>query len=52
MKDVGEEVGPSNVVQVVADSARACKLVGLMVKGAHKHIFGPMLCTCIEQYHA
>ena len=39
LREAVEEVGPSNVVQVVTNSARVCKLAGLMVENAYKHIF-------------
>lgn len=34
-----EEVGPSNVLQVVTDNAANCKLAGKEVEKVHKHIF-------------
>ncbi|KAH9293455.1 hypothetical protein KI387_041340, partial [Taxus chinensis] len=45
LKDAIEEIGPSNVVQVVTDSARVCKLAGMMVEGAYKHIFWTPCCV-------
>ena len=34
-----EEVGPSNVIQVVTDNAANCKLAGEEVAKVHPHIF-------------
>ncbi|XP_077249156.1 uncharacterized protein LOC143888600 [Tasmannia lanceolata] len=34
-----EEVGPTNVLQVVTDNAANCKLAGKEVEKVHKHIF-------------
>ena len=39
LRDAIEEIGPSNVVQVITDSAPMCKSVGLMIEGAYRHIF-------------
>eukprot|EP00253_Pinus_taeda_P035891 PITA_35891 len=37
--DAIAEVGPSNVVQVIADAAPVCKAAGAMVQKEYKHIF-------------
>lgn len=34
-----EQVGPSNVVQVITDNAHVCKAAGLIVEGRYNHIF-------------
>eukprot|EP01018_Ginkgo_biloba_P007052 Gb_29361 [translate_table: standard] len=34
-----EEVGVSNVVQVITDAALVCKVAGLLVQTKYKHIF-------------
>jgi hypothetical protein len=34
-----EEVGPTNVVQVITDNASVCKAVGLIVESRYNHIF-------------
>lgn len=45
LKDAIEEVGPSNVVQVVTDSARVCNLAGVMVESTYRHIFWTPCCV-------
>lgn len=45
LRDAIEEVGAANVVQVVTDSTRVCKLFGLMVENAYKHIFRTPCCV-------
>eukprot|EP01018_Ginkgo_biloba_P032753 Gb_36057 [translate_table: standard] len=37
--DTIESVGPSNVVQVITDNARVCKVVGLLVEARYENIF-------------
>eukprot|EP01018_Ginkgo_biloba_P016032 Gb_34527 [translate_table: standard] len=37
--DAIESVGPSNVVQVITDNARVCKVVGLLVEARYDNIF-------------
>ncbi|XP_057860704.2 uncharacterized protein LOC131069351 [Cryptomeria japonica] len=39
LREAVDEVGASNVVQVITNSACVCKLVRLIVQGAYKHIF-------------
>ena len=45
LREAIEEVGPSNVVQVITDSAHVFKLAGMMVEGAYKHIFWTPCCV-------
>ena len=45
LKDAIEEVGASNVVQVVIDSAWVCKSVGLIVESTYRHIFWTPCCV-------
>eukprot|EP01018_Ginkgo_biloba_P022730 Gb_08711 [translate_table: standard] len=42
--DAIESVGPSNVVQVITDNARVCKVVGLLVEARYENIFLDSLC--------
>ncbi|XP_062193504.1 uncharacterized protein LOC133896882 [Phragmites australis] len=39
LKEVIEEVGSKNVVQVITDNAANCKAVGLMIESKYKNIF-------------
>ena len=34
-----EIVGPSNVVQVITNNARSCKVIGAIIEGLYDHIF-------------
>ena len=45
LRDAIEEIGPSNVVQVITDSALVCKSAGLMIEGAYRHIFWTPCCV-------
>eukprot|EP01018_Ginkgo_biloba_P023691 Gb_23815 [translate_table: standard] len=40
-----EEVGVSNVVQVITDAAPICKVAGLLVQKKYKHIFLTPCCV-------
>ena len=32
-------MGPSNIVQVITDNARSCKVAGAIIEATHGHIF-------------
>eukprot|EP01018_Ginkgo_biloba_P005049 Gb_06334 [translate_table: standard] len=44
LSDAIEEVGVSNVVQVITDVAPVCKVVGLLVQKKYRHIFWTPCC--------
>ena len=39
IKEVIEEVGPQNVVQVITDNAPVCKAAGMLIEAQYNHIF-------------
>jgi hypothetical protein len=45
LKDAIEEIGPTNVVQVITDVAPVCRSVGLMIQSRYKHIFWTPFCV-------
>ncbi|KAH6780496.1 hypothetical protein C2S52_011733 [Perilla frutescens var. hirtella] len=38
LKEVVEDVGPQNVVQIITDNAKNCQTAGLLVEGLYPHI--------------
>ena len=51
LRDAIEEVGPSNVVQVVIDAAAMCRSTGLLIQGRYKHIFGHLVVCMLSTMH-
>ncbi|KAH9291987.1 hypothetical protein KI387_042831, partial [Taxus chinensis] len=45
LKDAIEEVGPSNVVQVVTDAAYVCRAAGKLVEREYRHIYWTPCCV-------
>ena len=45
LKDAIEEIGPTNVVQVITDAALVCRFAGLMIQSRYKHLFWTPCCV-------
>jgi len=45
LKDAIEEIGPTNVVQVITDAAPVCRSAGLMIQSRYKHLFWTPCCV-------
>eukprot|EP01018_Ginkgo_biloba_P030225 Gb_17856 [translate_table: standard] len=48
LSDTIEEVGVSNVVQVITNASPVCKVAGLCAEEVQTHILDSMLCACLK----